>query len=72
MQDIDRELARDVAYALKQSPFKAKGQPIETLALISTGVVGHLRRCGWRFELGPPVAPHGPAFDPAGGPETRG
>jgi len=66
--DRNPELARDIAYALARSPYKAKGQPIETLRLIADGVVTHLRRAGWRIELGPPVAPHGPSR----GPETRG
>ncbi|MFZ4808092.1 MAG: hypothetical protein ACOYLQ_12605 [Hyphomicrobiaceae bacterium] len=66
--DRDPELARDIAYALARSPYKAKGQPIETLRLVADGVVAHLRRAGWRIELGPPVAPHGPSS----GPEIRG
>lgn len=72
MEDIDRELARDIAYALKQSPFKAKGQAIETLALVAQGVVAHLHRAGWRIELGPPVEAHGPTLVRVPGPETRG
>jgi hypothetical protein len=64
----DRELARDIAYALARSPFKAKGQPIETLRLVADGVVAHLRRAGWRAELDPPVEAHGPTRPP----ETRG
>ena len=66
--DVDRELARDIAYALARSPFKTKGQSIETLRLVADGVVAHLRRSGWRAELGPPVAAHGPTRPP----ETRG
>jgi len=66
--DRDTELARDIAYALARSPYKAKGQPIETLRLVADGVVAHLRRAGWRIELGPPAAPHGPSR----GPEIRG
>ena len=53
--EIPTELARDIAYALKQSPFKVKGQPIESLGLVARAVVAHLRRCGWHFELAPPA-----------------
>lgn len=62
--DRDQELARDIAYALARSPFKAKGQPIETLRLVADGVVAHLKRAGWRAELGPPTEAHGPTRSP--------
>ena len=59
--DPEKELARDIGYALAQSPFKAKGQRIETLRLLADGIVAHLRRAGWLFTLKPPEALHGPA-----------
>ncbi len=66
---VDQELAHDIAYALARTPFKVKGQPIEKLRLVADDVVAHLRLCGWKLELGPPVEAHGPAAEP---PETRG
>lgn len=65
---LDVELARDIAYALARSPYKVRGQPIETLRLVADGVVAHLRRSGWRMDLGPPVEAHGPTLPP----EVRG
>ncbi|MEZ5854135.1 MAG: hypothetical protein R3D67_05095 [Hyphomicrobiaceae bacterium] len=54
-------MARDIGYALSQSPFKAKGQRIEVLRLLADGVVAHLRKAGWLFALKPPDALHGPS-----------
>ncbi|MEZ5844329.1 MAG: hypothetical protein R3D27_11460 [Hyphomicrobiaceae bacterium] len=72
-RDHRDELTRDIAFALKQSPFKTKGQPIESLTHVARGVVAHLTRAGWRFEFGPPAEAHGPALGRAPpGPETRG
>jgi hypothetical protein len=61
MQDLDKELERDIGYALSQSVFKVKGQRIEAMRLVAAGVVAHLRRAGWRFGLRPPDPLHGPA-----------
>ncbi len=60
MQDADKELARDIGYALSQSPFKVKGQRIDALRFLAEGVVAHLRRAGWLFSLKPPEPLHGP------------
>lgn len=63
MTDDDTELARDIGYAMAQSPFKVKGQRIETLRLAAEGVVKQLRRAGWQFWLRPPEALHGTSGD---------
>ncbi len=66
MQDPDRELERDIGYALSQSVFKVKGQRIEAMRLVAAGVVAHLRRAGWLFSLRAPEALHGPSRGPDG------
>lgn len=68
MTELDRELVRDIGYALSQSSFKVKGQRIESLRLVAQGIVEHLRCAGWLFELKPPTQLHGPtAMDPEAG-----
>ncbi|MFV0295625.1 MAG: hypothetical protein ACK5JT_05850 [Hyphomicrobiaceae bacterium] len=61
MQDLDKELAGDIGYALARSPFKVKGQQTETRRLPADGVVGHLRQAGWLSNLKPPVTMHDPS-----------
>jgi hypothetical protein len=67
MQEPERELERDIGYALAQSVFKVKGQRIEALRLVAAGVVAHLRRAGWVFSLRAPEALHGPSRGPEAG-----
>jgi len=61
MTDPETELERDIGYALARSPFKAKGQRIETLRLVAADIVRHLRLAGWCFRLRPPAPLHGPS-----------
>nr|PZN84742.1 MAG: hypothetical protein DIU57_07900 [Pseudomonadota bacterium] len=60
--DLDKDLARDIGFALSRSPLRVKGkesQRIETWVMIAREVVTHLKRCSWRFEKLPPAEPHG-------------
>ena len=66
MANHDPELERDIGYALSQSAFKVKGQRIESLRLVATGVVRHLLHAGWVFRLRDPVALHGPSLPAVG------
>ena len=59
MAEKEEELARDIGYAL--SPFKIKGQGIETCRIIAQSIVKNLRRANWQFRLGNPTEAHGPA-----------
>ena len=61
MAGNDEELARDIGYALSRSPFKIKGQTIETCRIIAQAVVEHLKLANWQFKLGKPTEAHGPA-----------
>lgn len=61
MAEKDEELARGIGYALSRSPYKVRGQAIETCRIISQSIVQHLQLANWQFKLGKPTETHGPA-----------